>query len=140
VTRDQHRCTVMTAVDSNIVEWRICEMRERQKERKTKNGTKKMNDTKEERQETKGRKEVKNKEEKTLEKQKGERNKINGSKRPVHLMILTVAQTTIRASNDCTIQHNELERIGLVQESWTIANCPYGALNTTPGKHIGQLR
>ena len=42
-------------------------------------GTKKRNDTKEERQETKGRKEVKNKEEKTLEKQKGERNKINGS-------------------------------------------------------------
>jgi len=56
-----------------------------------------------------------------MEKQEGERNKINGSKKLVHLMILTVAQTIITASNDCTIQHNELERIGLMQENWTIA-------------------
>jgi len=53
----------MTEVDSNIVEWSICEMRERQsKERKTKkNGTKKRNDTNEEMQQTKGREKVKKK-------------------------------------------------------------------------------
>ena len=55
-------------------------------------------------------------------------------------MILTVAQTTSRVWNDCMIQHNELERTGLMQENWTVANCLYGALNTTPGKHIGQSR
>jgi hypothetical protein len=55
-----------------------CEKDAVKKERK--NGTKKSGDTKEERQATKGRKEVKNKEEKTMEKQKGERNEINGSK------------------------------------------------------------
>jgi hypothetical protein len=55
-------------------------------------------------------------------------------------MILTVAQTISRVSNDCMIQHNELEMRGLMQENWTIANCPYGALNTTPGKHTGQSR
>jgi hypothetical protein len=56
-------------------------------------------------------------------------------------MILTVAQTISRVSNDCMIQHDELEGIvGLMQEHWTTANCPCGALNTTPGKHIGQSR
>jgi len=47
---------------------------------KRKYRTKKRNDIKEKRQETRGMKEVKNNEEKTLEKQKGERNKIHGSK------------------------------------------------------------
>jgi hypothetical protein len=55
-------------------------------------------------------------------------------------MIMTVAQTISRVSNDCMIQHNEWENIGLMQENLTIANSPYGALNTTPGKHIGQSR
>jgi len=55
-------------------------------------------------------------------------------------MILTVAHTISRVSNDCMIEHNKLERTGLMQETWTITNCPYGALYTTPGKHIGQSR
>jgi len=55
-------------------------------------------------------------------------------------MILTVAHTTIRVSNDCMIEHNKLERTGLMQETWTITNCPCGALNTTLGEHTGQSR
>jgi hypothetical protein len=36
-------------------------------------------------------------------------------------MILTVAQTIGRVSNGCMILQNELERIDLIKENWTVS-------------------